>query len=167
MDRYGLVAENLQMFRALRSQGQFSLRAAAKDRLPAGGFHPSARGSPGAQEPHFCTSVHVSAEILSQAQGAVGGFVCSILPLGDMLGSLDRSFCGLFSRWGFRSFGNLKTVAPCGSRCLALLAQPFSRPSQGRTLFLGLASLALAFLLLMISGTHFNLQEPTSENVDH
>eukprot|EP00439_Symbiodinium_sp_Y106_P051863 s1536_g6.t3 len=56
-----------------------------------------------------------------QAQGAVGGFVCSIL-------------------------------------CLALLAQPFSRPSQGRTLFLGLASLALAFLLLMISGTHFNLQ---------
>ncbi|CAE7802092.1 Ciao1, partial [Symbiodinium sp. CCMP2456] len=56
-----------------------------------------------------------------QAQGAVGGFVCSIL-------------------------------------CLALLAQPFSRPSQGRTLFLGLASLALAFLLLMISGTHFNLK---------
>ena len=50
------------------------------------------------------------------------------------------------------------------SRCLGLLAQPFSRPSQGRTLFLGLASLALAFLLLMISGTHFNLQDPASQN---
>ncbi|CAE7881734.1 ESAG8 [Symbiodinium microadriaticum] len=46
----------------------------------------------------------------------------------------------------------------CSILCLGLLAQPFSRPSQGRTLFLGLASLALAFLLLMISGTHFNLQ---------